>query len=119
MSTPQVEPIAGQNRANINEINNIVQKIIIKFDPDKIILFGSYAKGNTKLHSDIDLLVIIDTQRSTLDIAVEISLAVKHSFPMDIIVRTPQEISKRLKYGDFFIKDIIENGKVLYERDSR
>lgn len=46
----------------------------------------------------------------------EISLAVKHAFPMDIIVRTPQEIASRMALGDFFIQTIMEQGKVIYER---
>ena len=113
---PRSEAINVQYRTTINEINDKVQVIVRKYRPDKIILFGSHAQGKTSPDSDVDLLVIIDTEQATWDLAVEISLALKHSFPMDIIVRTPQEIARRLKYGDFFIKNIIEQGKVLYER---
>ena len=119
MTMSRTEPIAGQRHINISEINDKVQVIVRKYSPDKIMLFGSYAKGNPSPDSDVDLLVIIDTKQSTWELAVEISLALKHSFPMDIIVRTPQEIARRLKYGDFFIKNIMENGKVLYERVRR
>ena len=98
------------------EIEDKVQTIAEKFEPAKIILFGSYAAGSPTSDSDVDLLIIMDTDRSTWDIAVEISSALKHSFPMDIIVRTPQEIARRLEYGDFFIQDIMEKGKVLYDR---
>lgn len=111
-----LEAITGRCSVDMKEINDKVQAIAEKYRPDKIILFGSYATGNSAPDSDVDLLVIIDTKRSTWDIAVEISLMLRHSFPMDIIVRTPQEIARRLKYGDFFIKDIIDNGQVLYER---
>jgi len=100
----------------MDEVNDKVKTIAERFEVEKIILFGSYAVGHPTTGSDIDLLVIMDTNRSTWDLAVEISSSVKHSFPMDILVRTPQEIARRLKYGDFFIKDIMEKGKVLYER---
>ena len=100
----------------LKEIEEKVRPIIEKYRPDKIILFGSYAAGNPTPASDVDLLVIVDTDQSTWDLAVEISLSVKHTFPMDILVRTPQEIAKRLEYGDFFIRDILEKGKLLYER---
>ena len=102
---------------DIKEIKKQAQLIAQKYKPEKIILFGSYAKGNIIPDSDIDLMVIINTQASTWDIGVDISLMLKHTFPMDIIVRTPKEIAKRLKYGDFFIMDIMKNGKVLYERN--
>ncbi len=100
----------------IKEIEEKVRPIIEKYRPDKIILFGSYAAGNPTPASDVDLLVIVDTNQSTWDLSVEISLSVKHTFPMDILVRTPQEIAKRLEYGDYFIRDILEKGKLLYER---
>lgn len=116
MSTAQIEPIIGQHHIDIVEINDKAQTIVNKFRPDKIILFGSYAKGNPSFASDVDLLVIMDTKQSTWDLAVEISLAVKHTFPMDIIVRTPQEIANRLRDGDVFITNIMETGKVIYER---
>ncbi len=106
----------GRSRPNgieMKEIRNKVKAITEKYGPEKIILFGSYAAGNATPASDVDLLVIVNTKRSTWDLAVEISSSLKHSFPMDILVRTPQEIARRLKYGDFFIRDIMEKGKVL------
>lgn len=106
----------GRRSIEIKEIEEKVLPIIEKYQPDKIILFGSYAAGNPTPASDVDLLVVMNTDRSTLELAAEVSLSVTHSFPMDILVRTPQEIAKRLQYGDFFIRDIMETGKVLYER---
>ncbi len=112
----RTETTSEQHRVNMREILDAVQVIVKKFRPCKVILFGSHAKGTAGSDSDVDLLVVVDTEQSTWDFAVKISLALKHSFPMDIIVRTPEEIAKRLKMGDFFMKDIVENGKVLYER---
>ena len=101
------------------EIDDKLKVIVRKYHPEKIILFGSYARGNVNKDSDVDLLVVIDTKQSTWDLAVEISLVLKHSKPIDIIVRTPQEIARRLKFGDFFIKNIMDEGQILYERDRR
>lgn len=101
---------------DLREIENKIDVIARKYRPEKIMLFGSCAKGQSSAASDADLLVIMNTERSTWDLAVEISLAVKHSFPMDILVRTPQEIADRLALGDFFMQSIMEHGKVLYER---
>lgn len=101
---------------NIKEVEKKALAIAGKYRPDKIVLFGSYATGNPNRDSDVDLLVIVNTKQSTWDLAVDISLSIEHSFPMDIIVRTPQEIARRRQFGDFFIQDIMANGKVLYER---
>jgi len=109
------ESIAGQFQIDMEEVKSRVRLIVKKYQPEKILLFGSYAHGTPNLDSDADLLVIMDTKQSTLDLAAEISMSFKHTFPVDIIVRTPQEIAKRIAHGDFFIQDIMENGKVLYE----
>ncbi len=99
-------------------LNEIVRRIIERFQPEKIILFGSYAYGKPTLNSDVDLLVIMDSdlrpaQRSA---AVYPVAAVNAFLPMDILVRTPAEIEQRLQMGDFFIAEILEKGKVLYGR---
>ncbi len=109
-------PIVSARLVRMEEIKDKVLTIAEKFNPDKIILFGSYASGTAIPDSDVDLLVIMDTDQPARDLSVKISLLFKHSFPMDIIVRTPREIATRLAEGDFFLKEILENGKVLYER---
>ena len=112
----QAISIIGQRCASNEEIEQQVQTIVREFHPEKIILFGSYAKGQATPQSDVDLFVIIDSDRSSWQLSEQISLAVEHIFPMDIVVKTRKEVNKRLKHGDFFIEDIIKNGKVLYER---
>ena len=94
-----------------------VEKIAKKLDPEKIILFGSYARGNAPPHSDVDLLVILDTPKSRRERVIELSLLLyPRPFPVDILVKTPQEIEEELQKGNFFMQEIIEEGKVLYER---
>jgi len=103
----------------MQDLHEKLEAIVKKYRPEKIILFGSYANGIPTPHSDVDLLIIMNSDRSTWDLSVEISTMLKHTFPMDIVVRTPQEIARRLEFGDFFIKDIMENGKVLNERSGK
>ena len=100
----------------MDEILENVQIITEKFNPEKIILFRFYVMGNQTPESDVDLLVITDGSKPNLKTSVDISLSVKHTYPIDIIVRSPQDIEHRLEKGDFFIRNIIEKGKVHYER---
>ena len=98
-------------------LSDIVSKIVDNFDPEKIILFGSMVWGKPKEWSDIDILVIMKYRGSSPNIAAKIStLAKPKLIPMDILVRTPQEIEKRVKLGDYFIKRILKGGKVLYDK---
>ncbi len=105
-----------QKPVSINDINDKVNTIVKNYNPEKVILFGSYANGNPTTESDIDLLIIIKSDKSNWEVSVDISLLLKHSFPIDIIVKAPDEVKKRIKMGDFFLKNILKSGKLLYER---
>ena len=96
-------------------IRRYADKIARQFHPNKIILFGSYAYGSPTQDSDVDLLVIMPFEGKGARKATEILLATDPSFPIDLIVRTPEQIRTRIKLGDFFIREITQNGKVLYE----
>lgn len=111
--------IIGKRCAQFDEIKTQANIIIKKFNPEKIILFGSYANGSPTLESDVDLLVIVKTNKSTLQLNSEIALSLDHSFALDIVVRTPKQIENRLHNGDFFLEDIINYGKVVYERTGK
>ena len=86
-----------------------------RFKPKRIILFGSYAYGKPTPDSDVDLLVVMPCKGRALDKSLEIRLAVNAGFPLDLIVRTPAELKKRLQWGDFFLREITEKGTVLYD----
>ena len=87
-----------------------------RFRPHKIVLFGSYAYGKPTTDSDVDLLVIMDRTRYRGErMSVRIRHAVPRDFPMDLLVRTPAEVGKHLRWGDCFMKEVIEKGEVLYE----
>lgn len=99
-----------------DELAQVILSIQIHYSPEKIILFGSYAEGNATEGSDIDLIVIKDTDEDPWSRSEEVERYVRHSVPIDVLVYTPQEIEQRLRMNDFFVRDFIEKGKVLYER---
>ena len=99
-------------RAAIRQYANAVAQ---RFKPEKIILFGSYAYGTPTDDSDVDILVIMST-RSELDQAARIDRVVSPTFPLDLVVCTPKSISWRVKEGDSFLREIMDKGKVLYEK---
>jgi uncharacterized protein len=96
-------------------IQNVVDQIIDLFHPQKIILFGSYAYGTPRPESDVDLLIIMDTQKSGLEQTSMICKQLKYRFGLDLIVYTPQDLAQRLEWGDSFLKEIIQRGTTLYE----
>ncbi len=104
-------------RVTRHQINAVVQKIVDAFNPEKVILFGSYAYGKPTIDSDVDMLVVMESDERPAKRATR-AYHVVHgkTFPMDIVVRTPQELAHRLAIGDYFIKEIIKRGKVLYAR---
>ena len=107
----------GRHRISAHEIRAVAKKIADKFQPEKIILFGSYAYGTPKPESDVDLLVVMETKLRERQQRLEISRAISpRPFPMDILVRTPKELERRLALGDFFMREITTNGRILYER---
>jgi len=100
-------------RSKIQSFCNAVAK---QFRPRKIILFGSYAYGKPTEDSDVDLLVVMNRTRQRCErMAVRIREAVNAGFPMDLLVRTPGFIAKRLDWKDCFTEEIMRKGKVLYE----
>lgn len=107
------------NDLNLEREMNILKKIVenLKFyQPKKIILFGSFAFGKETKNSDIDLLIIKDTKKDYYKRIPEArSYLYNIDQAFDILVMTSNEIKKRLDIGDFFIKDIIDKGKLLYE----
>jgi predicted nucleotidyltransferase len=95
----------------------MVQRIVAELDPEKIVLFGSYAYGAPTADSDVDLLIILETDAPRKERSWLVSrLLIPRPFPVDILVKTPQEIEQALAGGDFFIQEIMARGKVLYER---
>jgi len=114
---PETVP-AGLSVSVGKSLRPAIQKIVQELKPEKIVLFGSYAYGMPNPHSDVDLLVIMKTKAPLKERSWAVSrLLLPRPFPVDILVKTPQEVKKGLDAGDFFLKEILTRGKVLYERN--
>lgn len=102
---------------SMRSIRAVADKIARRFQPEQIVLFGSYAYGTPRPESDVDLLIIMDSPLRSRQQRLEISRALSpRPFPLDIVVRTPEEIKDRLALGDPFVHEITTRGKVVYER---
>src|SRR5437764_5793390 len=97
-------------------IRRFARRIAKRFQPHKIVLFGSYAYGTPHAESDVDLLVIMPTHDPIAQ-SVRIDLAFERPFSLDLIVRTPYQIERGLNPDDcdWFLREVIKKGKVLYE----
>lgn len=101
-------------------IQDLAEQIAREFDPDKIILFGSFARGTAGPDSDVDLLVIVPHVGKSWRKAAEIRSRIRNRFPVDLLVRAPEEMHRRLQARDPFLRDIAERGVVLHaKRHSR
>jgi len=98
-----------------HQIHEFGRRLGELFQPQQVVLFGSYAYGTPTADSDVDILVVMPTNEDPVDKSVEMRLRLRPRFPLDLLVRTPARIKERLALGDDFIKDILEKGKVLYE----
>lgn len=101
---------------SITDIQNLADQIAREFDPDKIILFGSYARGTAGPDSDVDLLVVLPFEGKPFWKSVEIMNRVDPQFAIDLIARSPVDTAHRYAQGDPLIHDAIDYGKILYER---
>ncbi len=99
------------------ELQQITRKIIAKFRPEKIILFGSNAWGNPSAESDLDLLIVKKSRQNILDLMRQVDrILSKRTVALDILVYTPQRLQMRLDLGDPFIKKVMDFGRVLYDK---
>jgi predicted nucleotidyltransferase len=99
-------------------IRKYARQVAERFKPDKIILFGSFAYGEPNEDSDVDLLVVMPCA-SEVSQAVRIRMACESPFPLDLLVRTPKRLERRIKEGSWLLREITENGKVLYDKRNR
>lgn len=99
-------------------INYIVEKIIREIKPEKIILFGSYAKGDFDSDSDLDLFIIKDDEEPSRAIRRKIDALLRgRKFAVDLLVRKPEEVEWNFKARNpFYLYHIFRDGKVLYEK---
>ncbi len=114
-SLASVPTIPNRTRIPQATIHSLAERISLLFSPQKIILFGSYAYGTPRPESDVDLLVVMDTQLSELEQAAVICRTIPYRFGLDLVVYTPQHLAQRLEWGDSFLREIMQRGIAIYE----
>jgi uncharacterized protein len=97
----KVPPINRRRRIPQRAIDTTVRQMIEKFQPERIVLFGSYAYGQPRPESDVDLLIVMNTPLKEMEQAVQICQALDYHFGLDLIVRKPETLERRLQMGDF------------------
>ena len=102
----------------IDTIREFSQRIGREFGAERVVLFGSYARGTVTEDSDVDLLVVCSFEGKSVDESVKIRMKLRPQFPVDLLVHTPEKVRQRMEMGDDFMREILEEGKVLYEADN-
>jgi len=99
-------------------IEQLRQRIVAALNPKQIILFGSHARGEARPNSDVDLLVVHDTDRQNRDVRRQVErLFLDRRFGLDLIVRTPDDVRRNLvDENPFYTHHIFEEGRVLHKR---
>ena len=115
MTSVYVPPVTQRKRIPQPAIDETVQRIVEKFHPQKIILFGSYARGDPRPESDVDLLVVMKTPGKEKRASLEIRRFLNVTFGLDLVVTLPEDLRQRIEWGDSFLQEITTQGKVLYE----
>jgi len=99
----------------MGEIQKVADRIAMEFQPERIILFGSYAYGSPQPYSDVDLLVILPFEGKNFRKSLEILDRVNPPFSTDLLARKPDDTQMRYELGDPLIREALDRGKVLYE----
>jgi len=109
-------PMNRQRKLN-QVLTNILETIISDYQPEKIILFGSLAEGQVGEWSDLDLVIIKDTNDPFMKRSEEIALLCMAPVGVDYLVYTPNEFEQMVaEKNPFIVEEIVKKGKVLYER---
>src|SRR4051794_8336943 len=103
--------------ATMNQIKGFTQRLADEFRPRRIILFGSHAYGTARGDSDVDVLVIKEFKGNAFDRATAMLSRVSSGFAVDLVVQRPADVERRYRQFDPLIRDALDRGKVLYERD--
>lgn len=117
MATVETQMAPTGFRPVAEVLPQVVEKLVKALDPDEIVLFGSYAYGQPTPDSDVDLLIIMETDLPEIERYRMVSRVLRpRPFPLDVIVRTPREVEDALQRGGAFIREIHQKGRVLYAR---
>jgi uncharacterized protein len=107
----------GENQAMVapTQIREFSRRLAEEYRPKRIVLFGSHAKGSPRRDSDVDLLVVMPFSGNGMLKAAEIIRRLEPGFAVDLLVRTPRQVQRRLAANDFFLRQALADGTVLYE----
>jgi len=108
-----------KDRKSRKLILKIVDQIKTEYEPEKIILYGSYAYGKPTEDSDIDLFIVKETDKRRVDRFVEVKRLIYEPgrrISISPLVYTPKEVQERLALGDGFVEEVLTRGEVLYAR---
>jgi predicted nucleotidyltransferase len=100
----------------MNDIQELADRIVREFQPERIILFGSHARGTAGADSDVDLLVIVPFEGKGFWKSLEILNWVNVAYPLDLLTYRPDSVAWRYDQGDPLIREALDHGRVLYER---
>lgn len=101
------------------DFGRFLEGLVSRYSPRRVVLFGSYARNEQRTDSDVDLLVVLPHRRKNPYVSADIYLELRPKFAVDLLVRKPDEVEKRLLMGDRFMRDIFTEGVVLYEGDGQ
>ena len=99
------------------KIRELTERIVREFSPERVVLFGSYANGNPRPDSDVDLLVILPFEGKSFRKSLEILNRVNPRFAVDLLARRPDDTARRYREGDPLIREALDHGQVLHERN--
>jgi hypothetical protein len=103
------------NKISNKTIKSVVKEIVRSFDPKLVILFGSYGRGKPTKESDLDLFIVANIKGSPPERFRCVQRAITASgFGIDVVIRTPEEFDRSMSGRDWFVQEIVEQGKVLY-----
>ena len=101
----------------MKDIRRLARRIAADFKPERVVLFGSHAEGRAGRDSDVDLLVVLPFRGTPLRKSLEILNRLDVRFPMDLLARRPGDVRRRYAEGDPLIREAMDPGIVLYERN--
>jgi predicted nucleotidyltransferase len=107
--------IKSSSKQIMNHIQDLCRQIVRAVNPQQIILFGSYAYGQPNEDSDVDLLIVMPFEGHPAYQAAAIRMQLDTPLPLDLLVRTPEQIAERIGMGDYFMQEVMAQGRVLYE----
>jgi uncharacterized protein len=90
------------------------QRLVQHFAPEKVILFGSQARGEPRWDSDADILVVMPFEGSSFETRLAMLQVGEPSFPLDLLLCRPEAAAQRYAWGDPFIRDAFDHGEVLH-----